>query len=78
MMSESDYYSMRTYLAIAKEISLMNEAELHSLTLPERMQLKSIIKKLEASRKTFSITDLKSSFDSSKRPALRLLQAEQF
>lgn len=77
-MSGSDYYSMRTYLAIAKEISSMDAAELHSLTLPERMQLKSIIKKLEASRKTFSVTDLKASYDSSKKPALRLLQAEQF
>lgn len=77
MTSNSNHFSMRSYIAIAREISAMNDTDISSLSLTDQMQLMSIIKKLEASRTKFASIGPKASYGLDKKPVLRLLQVEQ-
>ena len=77
MTANSNCFSMRSYLAIAREISSMTAKDISSLSLADQMQLTSILKKLEASRASFAPIGPKASYGLNKKPALRLLQVEQ-
>lgn len=69
-------FSINSFLAIAKEVSLLDKAQIEAMNIADKTFIENLCQKLIRSRQKFTAQEFSNELN--KKPVLHLLSPEQF